>query len=85
MDRVGIKGGRCAASNAARSARGGLRPGAATLYFSVIICDGNQTINNYSVRNTVTTRGRRAEGAKPPRSSSGASHWRGGRRHAPAQ
>ena len=28
-------------------------------------------------------KGRRAEGAKPPRSASGASHWRGGRRNAP--
>jgi hypothetical protein len=45
----------------ARSARptsGASPPRAPTLsFFSVIICDGNQTINNYSSKNTVTPRG----------------------------
>jgi hypothetical protein len=37
---------------------GGFAPsGGDPLFFSVIICDGNQTINNYSIKNTVTPRG----------------------------
>jgi len=37
---------------------GGFAPsGGDPLFFSVIICDGNQTINNYSGKNTVTARG----------------------------
>jgi hypothetical protein len=50
---VVIKGGRCAAYHAlmgrcaAYHAGAGLRPGGDPSGFSVIICDGNHTINNY--------------------------------------
>lgn len=51
---------------------GGASPLAPTRRFSVIICDGNQTINNYSGENTVTTwvgapRGRSPRGQRAER------------------